>query len=161
MSEVTVDQRESSALAETPDVYGAYPRLSDDQIAALEEGGARRTVGTGETLVREGERADHFFVILAGKVAVSTTDDAGNRRVKRVHGPRRFLGELGDLEGQAAFYTAEVVEPGEVLLVPTERVRDLVAHDQALSDLILRAYLWRRSLLIQEGFGFRIIGSCY
>ncbi len=78
----------------------------------------------------------------------------------RVHGPGRFLGELGDLEGQAAFYTAEVVEAGEVLVVPTERVRDLVAHDPALSDLILRAYLWRRSLLIQEGTGFRIIGSC-
>jgi len=161
MSEATVDQRESSALAETPDVYGAYPRLSDDQIATLEQGGSRRTVGIGEMLVREGERADHFFVVLAGKVAVSATDDAGNRRVKRVHGPRRFLGELGDLEGQAAFYTAEVVEPGEVLQVPTERVRELVAHDQELSDLILRAYLWRRSLLIQEGFGFRIIGSCY
>src|SRR4029077_14929539 len=148
-------------LAETPDIYGVYPRLSDDQIATLEAGGARRGVDRGETLVREGERADYFFVILSGKVAVSTTDDTGNRNVIRVHGPGRFLGELGDLEGQAAFYTAEVVEPGEVLVVPTERVRDLVAHDPALSDLILRAYLCRRSLLIQEGSGFRIIGSCY
>jgi thioredoxin reductase (NADPH) len=161
MSEVAVDQRESSPLAETPDVHGAYPRLSDDQIATLEAGGARRTVDRGETLVREGERADYFFVLLSGKVAVSTTDDTGNRHVIRVHGPGRFLGELGDLEGQAAFYTAEVVEPGEVLVVPTERVRDLVAHDPALSDLILRAYLCRRSLLIQEGTGFRIIGSCF
>jgi thioredoxin reductase (NADPH) len=161
MSEAAVDQRESSPLAETPDVDGAYPRLSDDQIATLEAGGARRTVDRGETLVREGERADYFFVMLSGKVAVSTTDDTGNRQVIRVHGPGRFLGELGDLEGQAAFYTAEVVEPGEVLVVPTERVRDLVAHDPALSDLILRAYLCRRSLLIQEGYGFRIIGSCY
>ena len=115
----------------------------------------------GETLVREGERSDYFFVILSGKVAVTTTDDAGNRHVIRVHGPGRFLGELGDLEGQAAFYTAEVVEPGEVLVVPTERVRALVAHDPVLSDLILRAYLLRRSLLIQEESGFRIIGSCY
>jgi thioredoxin reductase (NADPH) len=161
MSEVAVDQRESSSLAETPDVYGAYPRLSDDQVATLEAGGARRTVSQGEMLVREGERADDFFVILSGKVAISTVDDAGNRRVTRVHGPGRFLGELGDLEGEAAFYTAEVVEPGEVLVVPTERVRALVAHDPALSDLILRAYLCRRSLLIQEGSGFRIIGSCY
>jgi len=46
-------------------------------------------------------------------------------------------------------------------VVPTERVRVLVAHDPALSDLILCAYLLRRSLLIQEGTGFRIIGSCY
>ncbi len=106
-------------------------------------------------------RADNFFVILSGKVAVSTDDDAGSRHVIRVHGPRRFLGELGDLEGQAAFYTAETVEPGEVLVVPAERVRTLVAHDPVLSDLILRAYLLRRSLLIQEGSGFRIIGSCY
>ena len=161
MSEAAVDQRESPPLAETPDIYGAYPRLSDDQIATLEAGGARRAVGTGETLVREGERSDYFFVILSGKVAVTTTDDAGNRHVIRVHGPGRFLGELGDLEGQAAFYTAEVVEPGEVLVVPTERVRALVAHDPVLSDLILRAYLLRRSLLIQEESGFRIIGSCY
>jgi thioredoxin reductase (NADPH) len=161
MSEAAIDQRESPPLAETPDIYGAYPRLSDDQIATLEAGGARRAVGTGETLVREGELSDYFFVILSGKVAVTTTDDAGNRHVIRVHGPGRFLGELGDLEGQAAFYTAEVVEPGEVLVVPTERVRALVAHDPVLSDLILRAYLLRRSLLIQEESGFRIIGSCY
>jgi thioredoxin reductase (NADPH) len=161
MSEAAIDQRESPPLAETPDIYGAYPRLSDDQIATLEAGGARRAVDTGETLVREGERSDYFFVILSGKVAVTTTDDAGNRHVIRVHGPGRFLGELGDLEGQAAFCTAEVVEPGEVLVVPTERVRALVAHDPVLSDLILRAYLLRRSLLIQEESGFRIIGSCY
>jgi thioredoxin reductase (NADPH) len=161
MSEAAIDQRESPPLAETPDIYGAYPRLSDDQIATLEAGGARRAVSTGETLVREGERSDYFFVILSGKVAVTTTDDAGNRHVIRVHGPGRFLGELGDLEGQAAFYTAEVVEPGEVFVVPTERVRALVAHDPVLSDLILRAYLLRRSLLIQEESGFRIIGSCY
>ena len=161
MSEAATDQRASTPLAETPDIYGAYPRLSDGQIVTLKAGGARRAVDTGETLVREGERSDYFFVILSGKVAVTTTDDAGNRQVIRVHGPRRFLGELGDLEGQAAFYTAEVVEPGEVLVVPTDRVRSLVAHDPALSDLILCAYLLRRSLLIQEGTGFRIIGSCY
>jgi thioredoxin reductase (NADPH) len=161
MSEVVTDQRASTPLAETPDVYGAYPRLSDDQIASLEAGAARRAVDTGETLVREGECSDYFFVILSGKVAVATTDDMGNRRVIRVHGPGRFLGELGDLEGQAAFYTAEVMEPGEVLVVPTERVRALVAHDPVLSDLIMRAYLIRRSMLIQGGTGFRIIGSCY
>ena len=161
MSEAVIDQRESPALAETADVYGAYPRLSDDAIATLEAGGSRRTVAAGEVLVREGEPAKDFFVILSGKVAVIALDDAGDRRVTRVHGPRRFLGELGDLEGQAAFYTAEVVEPGEVLVVPAQRVRALVAGDPALSDLILRAYLCRRSLLIQEGAGLRIIGSCF
>lgn len=161
MSEVASGERAPTQLAETPDIDGAYPRLSAVQIATLETGGDRRAVDTGETLVREGERSDEFFVILSGKVVVTTTDDAGDRQVIRVHGPGRFLGELGDLEGQRAFYTAEVVEPGEVLVVPTERVRSLAAHDPALSDLILRAYLQRRSLLIQEGTGLRIVGSCF
>ena len=48
MSEAAaIDQRESPPLAETPDIYGAYPRLSDDQIATLEAGGARRAVDSG------------------------------------------------------------------------------------------------------------------
>src|ERR1700741_2280647 len=161
MSEVPIDQRESPPLAETPDIYGAYPRLSNDQIATLEAGGARRAVGTGETLVREGERSDYFFVILSGRVAVSTTDDAGNRHVIRVHGPGRFLGELGDLEGKAPFYTAEGGEAGEGLVVPPEGGRGLAPHEPVLSDLILRAYLLRRSLLIKEESGLRIIGSCF
>ncbi|MDT5197676.1 MAG: thioredoxin reductase, partial [Mycobacterium sp.] len=67
MSEVAAtDQRTSTPLTETPDIYGAYPRLADDQIATLEVGGARRALAAGETLVREGERSDYFFVILSG-----------------------------------------------------------------------------------------------
>ncbi|MFF0501460.1 FAD-dependent oxidoreductase [Nocardia aobensis] len=148
--------------AETPDELGAYPRLTDDQVATLEVGGTRRSVRAREVLVREGEPSNDFFVILSGKVAIIDEGDGdGERRILRVHGPGRFLGELGLLEGQVAFFTAETIEDGEILVVPAERVRELVAHDPVLSDLILRAYLVRRHLLIGLGSGFRIIGSCY
>ncbi|MEZ5151207.1 FAD-dependent oxidoreductase [Rhodococcus zopfii] len=147
---------------ETPDEEGAFPRLTDDQVATLEVGGTRRSVHTGEVLIREGAPSNDFFVILSGKVAVIDEGAVdGERRILRVHGPGRFLGELGLLEGQVAFFTAEVIEDGEMLVVPAERVRALVAHDLVLSDLILRAYLVRRHLLIGLGSGFRIIGSCY
>ena len=135
--------------------------MTEDQIATLLPGGTRRPVGVDEILIREGTRSDELFLILSGKVAIVTDDESGERRVLRVHGPGRFLGELGDLEGQPAFYTAVVVVEGEVLAVPTSRVRALVAHDQILSDVVLRAYLVRRSLLIGQGVGFRIIGSCF
>lgn len=148
-------------LEETPDTDGAYPRLDDRQIATLEHGGSRRTVAKGERLVREGERSDEFFVVLRGMVAIEVNDETGAPQRIRVHGPRRFLGELADLEGQASFYTATMVQDGEVLVVPVNRVRRLVEHDQGLSDLILRAYLLRRSLLIEDAPGLRIVGSCY
>ncbi|MGN2638258.1 FAD-dependent oxidoreductase [Nocardia takedensis] len=142
---------------ETPDDVGAFPRLSDAQVAALAIGGTRRVVRAGETLVRAGTPSDEFFVIVSGTVAI--VDDAG--RVLRIHGPGRFLGELGLLEGQVAFYTARMVEDGEVLVVPVRRIRALVEHDPTLSDLILRAYLIRRCRLLDMVTGFRIIGSCY
>ncbi|MGW5323403.1 FAD-dependent oxidoreductase [Rhodococcus pyridinivorans] len=147
---------------ETPDAVGAFPRLTDAQVATLETGGTRRSVHAGEVLIRAGTRSSDFFVVLSGKVAIIDEGaEDGERRILRLHGPGRFLGELGLLDGQVAFFTAEAIEDGEVLVVPAERVRELVAHDLVLSDLILRAYLVRRHLLIGLGSGFRIIGSCY
>lgn len=113
-------------------------------------------------LIREGAPDNDFVVVLSGKIAVVDEGDAdGERRILRVHGPGRFLGELGLLEGQVAFFTAEAIEDGEILVVPAEQVCELIAHDPVLSDLILRAYLVRRHLLIGLGSGFRIIGSCF
>src|SRR5258707_15800780 len=89
MSEVAIDQPTSIPLAESPDIYGAYPRLSDDQIATLEAAGARRGVGAGEKLVRGGERAEYFFAIWSGKVGVPPTAIRGNRHVVPWCGPRR------------------------------------------------------------------------
>jgi thioredoxin reductase (NADPH) len=45
--------------------------------------------------------------------------------------------------------------------MPGIRLRELVASDEALGDLILRALLLRRSIPVGLGTGFRIVGSRY
>jgi thioredoxin reductase (NADPH) len=147
-----------AALAETPDTHGAYPRLSQAQIAKLEQYGEHRPTIRGQVLFGEGDPSYDFHVVLDGKVAIVDPDVDGERLIA-VHGPRRFLGELSLLTGQAAFFTAVVREPGEVLVVPVGRVRQIVALDPSLGDLILRAYLLRRELLIGIGAGFQLVGS--
>ncbi|MFF5207727.1 FAD-dependent oxidoreductase [Streptosporangium sp. NPDC000396] len=144
------------AFAETPDHHGAFPRLSEAQVGRLAAQGDRWSTRPGDVLTREGEDCSDFIVILAGKAAVIEDE-----RVVRVHGPGRFLGELGLLTGQKTFVTTVVCEAGEVLVVPAENLRRIVAHDPALGDLILRAFMLRRSLLITSGSGLRIIGSRY
>ena len=134
---------------ETPDLDGAFPRLSPGQIDALAAYGQRRPIEAGEVLFREGDLRCDFFVILVGKVAI-VEGFGGDARVIGVHGPGRFLGELNLLTGQAVFVTAVVREPGEVLVVPVERLREVFSRDTALADLILRAYLIRRFLLIER-----------
>lgn len=147
-----------SPLDETSDLSGAFPRLNQQQISLLERFGHRRSTGAGDVLFSEGDPGCDFFVILAGKVAM-IEGHGRDERVMSIHGPGRFLGELNLLTGQAVFVTAVVREPGEVLVVPAERLREVLVQDSALGDLILRAYLLRRSILIERGSGFKIIGS--
>jgi thioredoxin reductase (NADPH) len=151
---------ETSQQSETPDLTGAYPRMSEQQLASLEPWGSSRAMCAGEVLIREGEVDYGFFVVLAGMVAI--VDESGPApELIAVHGPHRFLGELSLLTGQASPFTAVAMEPGKVMEVPAERLREVATKDPVLGDLILRAYLLRRSLLIGIGAGFRIIGSRY
>ena len=146
---------------ETPDLQGAFPRLSDAQIAALDAQGQRRSTQPGDVLFAEGDRECDFFVVLAGKVASVEGHGTPEERVIAVHGPGRFLGELSLLTGEGAWYSAVALDAGEVLAVPVARLRELVAGDPAFGDLVLRAYLLRRSILIGLGAGLRIVGSKY
>src|SRR6202000_308709 len=116
-------------IKETPDLQGAYPRLNDAQLTALAEAGPRRGVQPEEILFREGERDCDFFVILAGKVAVIESPGTPEERLIGVHGRGRFLGELGLLTGESSFYTAVTVEAGEVLAMPVERLKEIIARD--------------------------------
>jgi thioredoxin reductase (NADPH) len=155
---MAVEEQTESTLAETPDREGAFPRLSEEQIGALSQHGQHRAVREGDVLFREGDESYDFFVVLRGKVAV-LEGYGEDEQLIAVHGPGRFLGELSLLTGQAAFFTTVVREDGEVLVVPVDRLRKLVSQDPVLGDLILRAYLARREMLIGLGTGFRIIGS--
>ena len=141
------------APEETPDLHGAFPRLSDGQIKRLALDGERRPTEPGQVLFQEGDDEYDFHVVLDGHVGTQTGEGPEARMVA-VHGPGRFLGELNLLTGGPSFLTAGVREAGEVLVVPADRLRELVAEDAQLGDLILRAYLARRSLLIGLGAGF-------
>jgi thioredoxin reductase (NADPH) len=148
-------------IRETPDHYGAYPRLSAEQIEALSSRGRSRVTQAGDVLFHEGDPSYDMHVIRAGTVALIEGYGTADERVIGVHGPGRFLGEFNLLAGQPAFLTAVTGEPGQTLTVPVDEVRALVADDLTLGDLILRAFLIRRFLLIELGAGMRIIGSRY
>jgi thioredoxin reductase (NADPH) len=145
---------------ETPDLHGAYPRLSREQVETLLALGERRRVRCGEVLFREGDEQHAFIVVLSGRVAVVEQSIHGERLIA-IHGERRFIGELGVLIGQPAFFTAVVRAPGELLTVPVERFRQLVTQDSELGEVVLRACVVARSLLMGLGTGLRIVGSRY
>jgi CRP-like cAMP-binding protein len=134
------------------------PKLREDQIEVLKRYGQTRKTEVGEVLFRAGDTSNDFIVVLEGEVEV-VDDFAGEARTIGVFRAGRFPGELNMLTGQAMYLTAVVRQGGEVLAIPRERLKEIVTEEPALSDIILKAFLARRSYLMRAGVGLRIIGS--
>ena len=147
-------------LEEPPDRNGAFPRLNDDQRARLLAVGELRKVVPGDVLFTDGDDSYDFFVVESGAVAI-VRGLGDENHVIAVHGRHRFLGELNMLTGGRVYLSGVVRDPGEVIQVPIANLRRLVAEDEELSNLILRAFMARRSILIEVGGGVRVIGSRY
>src|SRR5215212_3445627 len=134
------------------------PRLRTDQIQILERYGHTRKTEVGDVLFRAGDTENDFIVVLKGEVKVGD-DFPGEWRTIGTFHEGRFLGGLNMLTGQAMYLTGVVSEAGEVLSITRERLKEVVTEEPNISDIILRAFLARRSYMVKEGLGLRIIGS--
>jgi thioredoxin reductase (NADPH) len=142
---------------ETPDIGGAYPRLTELQIDELARHGHPRRMHAAEVLYQAGDVDCELIIVLSGLVAV--IDPNKPDEPIGVHGPGRFIGELGLLTGQAALLTAVVRQSGEALTLRLEALKEAALKDADLADVVLRALLIRRSIHIGLGAGLRILGS--
>jgi len=134
------------------------PPLDAEQLALLSRYGQERPTTAGQVLFREGDRAYDFIVVLSGAVSV-VDHEAGAVRELGTLGPGRFVAELNILTGERVFVTAVVREPGSVLVVPVDRLQEVITQNQDLSDVIVQVALRRRQWFVQQRVGLRIIGS--
>jgi thioredoxin reductase (NADPH) len=133
---------------------GASPDLTSAQLDTLRGYGTERDIAAGDVLFAPGDATYDFNAIVEGKVGIYDGD-----RLIVEHGARRFLGEMNLLVGGGVYLTARVTEPGRIIAVPPDALRRVLGQEPALSELILRVFLLRRSFLVGEGVGVRVIGS--
>ena len=139
----------------------AFPRLSARQIAELTPHGTVRAVSEGEVLFSEGERDFAFYVVLSGEVEI-VEHSSGEERIVTVHGPGEFTGDVDMMSGRGALVTGRVKAGGEVLMLSAVALRHVVNDLPEVGEVLLRAFLTRRTLLLDGGFeGIKIVGSRY
>lgn len=137
----------------------AFPTLGAEDLRVLEALGDRRSVAAGEYLYRAGDATYDFYAVVSGVVEI-VVDSRGKEELVTRHRAGQFLGELNLLTGLRVFVNARVLEAGEVIAVPRETLRRLVATNPKLSDIILAAFLARRAgLLNGVASAIRVIGS--
>jgi thioredoxin reductase (NADPH) len=137
----------------------AFPKLTGAQVATLAARGHRRAVHAGEVLFAEGDRGFCFYVVLSGAVEI-VERSRGLPHTVAVHQPQEFTGDVDMLTGRAALVAARVAADGDVLELSAAALRAAVDEEPELGELVVKALMMRRSLLLSDGFeGVKIIGS--
>jgi len=143
-------------------VSEASPRLGGELFARLLTYGTPHQTRRGDVLFRPGDPDVDLIVVDRGSVevvrtaighvpaATVATVDAGG-----------FVGELNLLTGQNVYLLGQVREGGQVYRVSPERLRQLMASDVELSDIVFKALIARRELLQRSAaaLAVEIIGT--
>ncbi|HWW84826.1 MAG TPA: FAD-dependent oxidoreductase, partial [Vicinamibacterales bacterium] len=139
----------------------AFPVLTPAQIGRVASHGVKRPVEAGEVLIEPGQPQVPFFVVTAGRFEVVRPSSLSDRMVA-VEGPGAFTGEAYMLLGRPSMMRTRAIEPGEVVELTRAQLLSLIQTDSEISDIVMRAFIYRRLTLIAQGIGdVVLIGSTH
>ena len=99
-------------------------------VASVETHRYRR----GEAVFRQGDPGDALYIVLSGRVKISSPSEGGVEAILATLRPGEFFGALALLDGAARSATATAVEATETLVLPRETFRRLVNDVPAIRD---------------------------
>lgn len=91
----------------------------------------------GEVMIREGDRADAMYVVLDGELEV--TKRSGTTEIPlALVGPGALQGEIAALEGGRRMASVRASGPAEVLRIPIDTIRELLATGPDVALAVIR-----------------------
>jgi thioredoxin reductase (NADPH) len=130
-----------------------FPKLSENQVARLQRFGTPRTLAAGEVLYAQGQNNIPFYVVLSGRLEAVYPRRSGEAEPVTVYEARGFTGEAALLTGRRTLVTTRALTPVELLEIPRARFLEVIQTDSELSELLLRAFILRRTVLLDSRYG--------
>ena len=93
-----------------------FQELPSEDLERLARLAVRRTVATGETIVKRGELGVAFYVVESGAVEITTDRDEGTLQLASI-GPGAFFGEMALFENQVRSATVTALEPTSLIVL--------------------------------------------
>lgn len=123
---------------------GLFASAAPDELATLAASAFPRRLAKGQVLFVEGERSDHLYVVVSGRLKVLVGSPHGAELLLAVLSSGESLGELSILDGGPRSATAEALDAVELIAIPADSVRAVLAGSAGLSlawaqDLALTA----------------------
>lgn len=117
-----------------------FKELSGDASAAVAEKAAMRKFAPNEFVMRKGDPADSFFVILDGHVKIVTTDAKGDEIIINKVGAGESIGELALVDDRPRSAGVIALDDVEALELTKDAFFDLLNHRLDVSLGIMRGF---------------------
>ena len=114
-------------------VYSVFRDLPEREAEDLSAQLQTVEVGAGEVVVRQGDPADTFFIIVEGEVEVIREDD-GEPRTLATLKRGQFFGEIAILRQLPRVATVKAVTPTTLLAMERQAFQGLVAHSMGTTQ---------------------------
>ena len=134
-----------------------HPRLTAEMAARVSAYGRVEDLPAETVLFERGQRSVDFFLVLRGAVEITDEGEHGEPHVVTVHRDRQFTGELDLFNDRAILVSGRTAAPSEVVRVPRAAFRRLVAGEPDIGEVLMRAFILRRTGFIQHGEGGAVL----
>jgi CRP/FNR family transcriptional regulator len=143
-------QAQQIAIGATLRQTRLFSGLSPQDLAIVAEGCSLRTLAKGQTLFREGQRADGFYVLHSGRIGVYKVSVGGREQTICVFNPPESFAEvtLATMESYPA--NAVAVTDSQVIVVNRSHFRELVRRQPELALNMLGSMSLHLKHLVQS-----------
>jgi small-conductance mechanosensitive channel len=124
--------------------------LSDAQRRELAQRLETSLFTARETICRQGELGEQFYIIKSGRVEVTAHNEHGQSTVVRTMGPGDFFGEISLLTGEPRSATVTALEDAEMLVINKEDMRCMLEQNRELAAYVSDVLARRQDYLVQQ-----------
>jgi small-conductance mechanosensitive channel/CRP-like cAMP-binding protein len=124
--------------------------LSNTELNKLAAVVAERRYAAGETIVRQGDPGDEFFIVISGKVRTTVRRERGPSVDMGTFDPGFHFGELSLLTGAPRRATIAAVDDTDVLVINKGMFQEIIAAHPKVANKLSKAIEKRRADIERE-----------
>lgn len=103
-----------------------FSGLTDKDLTVIRNAGRKRSLEAEAFLFMEGDPADHFFLVLSGKVKVYKTAPDGKEQILLLAGPGESIGEAALFAERRFPASAQTIAATDILLFSRDSFLELI-----------------------------------
>jgi len=118
--------------------FPMFAQLSLDQLQSVAQLAKMRTVARHEFVVTRGEPIDNVYLVLAGSLKVTVSDEEGREVILSMLGPGEIFGEVGVIDENPRSASVVALENSNVIVIAQEDFKRCMRENFDIALYVMR-----------------------